>query len=309
MELTKLRRRNLDLEERLRGAQERLADRLERESRADRGGRWRFCLSCTVGWTRQLSPNFSCDGGGDLSVAMPTMLCRAVEARRWEQAVEAQADSIAQLRVDAEQDRRRQQTLLNQLTSREQAAAEQEEDVAALLRRLAAVEACAAAAEGEAAALRRQLAAAEAEAAEGRAEVAGLQEELGAVRARLQASELVRREVEADKEAALLSLERLQAALQSAEGTTTCQALAAERALASAHQELAVERQRGEMLANQLRASEDAAAETERLLHQQLWVVQQERTACLTAATRADALLVKLGAHALLVKGDAQLGR
>ena len=69
---------------------------------------------------------------------------------------------------------------------------------------------------------------------------------------------------------------------------------------------LALERQRSEGLAAQLRATEGAAAETEHLLRDQLATVQQERSACLQAATRADALLVKLGSHALRMKGDDQ---
>lgn len=42
---------------------------------------------------------------------------------------------------------------------------------------------------------------------------------------------------------------------------------------------------------------------TERLQAQQLAAVQEERDACLQAATRADQLLAKLGMHALLTRG------
>ncbi len=39
------------------------------------------------------------------------------------------------------------------------------------------------------------------------------------------------------------------------------------------------------------------------MLQEQLRTVQEERNACLAAATRADALLMKLGSHALGVVG------
>eukprot|EP00887_Chlorella_sp_A99_P007079 scaffold2.g7079.t1 len=228
----------------------------------------------------------------------------AVQARRWQETVDAQAGSIAELRVDVEQERRRQQQLVTQLACGRQAVEEQEEDAAAALRRLATAEAAAAAAEGEAAALRRRLREVQDEAEQTRAEVGALHDELNALVARLQASELVRREAEADRDGALADREQLLAALAEARAEAEGCAQQAERQAAAARQELAVERQRGAMLEAQLRQAEGAAAETERLLRDQLRVVQAERTACLAAATRADALLVRLGAHALQVKGE-----
>lgn len=49
--------------------------------------------------------------------------------------------------------------------------------------------------------------------------------------------------------------------------------------------------------------AEAQGREAERLLTEQLRAVQEERNAALAAATRADALLVKLGQHALLTRG------
>lgn len=73
--------------------------------------------------------------------------------------------------------------------------------------------------------------------------------------------------------------------------------------LALAQQEVSVERQRGAALAARLQLAESTARESERLLTQQLRGVQGERDACLAAATRADALLVKLGQHAVATRG------
>ena len=53
----------------------------------------------------------------------------------------------------------------------------------------------------------------------------------------------------------------------------------------------------------QLQLAESQARETERVLTEQLCVVQEERNACLQAAARADALLVRLGQHALVTRG------
>jgi hypothetical protein len=52
----------------------------------------------------------------------------------------------------------------------------------------------------------------------------------------------------------------------------------------------------------QLHLLEQQGRETEHMLAEQLRTVQEERNACLAAATRADALLIKLGNHAWQLK-------
>lgn len=60
---------------------------------------------------------------------------------------------------------------------------------------------------------------------------------------------------------------------------------------------------RPEMLQAQVSLAEAQGRESERLLTEQLRACQAERNTCLAAATRADALLVRLGQHAMLTRG------
>lgn len=53
----------------------------------------------------------------------------------------------------------------------------------------------------------------------------------------------------------------------------------------------------------QVALAEAQGRDTERLLTEQLRAAQAERNTCLAAATRADALLVRLGQHAMLTRG------
>jgi hypothetical protein len=56
------------------------------------------------------------------------------------------------------------------------------------------------------------------------------------------------------------------------------------------------------LLQAQLSLAEAQGRERERILTEQLRAVQQERSACLAAATRADALLGKMGQRALATR-------
>ncbi|PRW33287.1 hypothetical protein C2E21_7824 [Chlorella sorokiniana] len=238
-----------------------------------------------------------------LSKARDEAAAKAAEARRWAAAVEQQEGQLAELRVQLEAERRQRFEAQQVLAAARGEGEAAKQDAAALLGQLRAAEAMASAVEGEAACVRGQLAVAEEALGRARGEVERLKEEAAATAARLSATDLVRREAERERDDLELSNQRLRAALAEAEvgGSAAEQQLAA--ALAKAQQELAVERQRGEMLQAQAALAEAQGRETERMLTEQLRAVQEERNACLAAATRADALLSKLGQHALITRG------
>lgn len=154
---------------------------------------------------------------------------------------------------------------------------------------------------------------------------------------RLSTTDLVRRDAEREQDALEAAAHRLQAALGDAQvGGTPCrlqmqmsaystaaepstvpnapplQARAVEAqeegaaAAALARQQLLVERQRVEALAAQLELAQAQGRDNEQLLLGQLRAAQDERNACLAAATRADQLLVRLGQHAMLTRGTGR---
>lgn len=92
-------------------------------------------------------------------------------------------------------------------------------------------------------------------------------------------------------------------ALQASGGATEEELSAA---LSRAQQALEAERQRCGMLQAQVALAEAQGRESERMLSAQLRAVQEERNTCLAAATRADALLVRLGQHAMLTRGGGE---
>ncbi|PSC69234.1 hypothetical protein C2E20_7279 [Micractinium conductrix] len=238
-----------------------------------------------------------------LSKAQEEAAERRAEARRWQAETERQAEEIGELRVLAERERRRQRELEGALGTTAGELGGAREDAAALVGQLQLAEGAVATAEGEASALRGQLAAVQEQLERAAGECERLREEAVNTNARLSATDLVRREAERERDSLELQVQRLRAALAEERAQASTAAEEAAGQVATAREQAAVERQRAEMLQGQLQLAESQARETERVLTEQLCVVQEERNACLQAAARADALLVRLGQHALVTRG------
>lgn len=146
LELNRTQRQNLKLSSKLAKAQQEARERCVR--RGLRALQQPAYVLAERRFGRRLSGLQACSEGAVPARLLASIDCRMAEARRWQQAVEQQAGSIAELKVDLEAERRRGQEVEAALTAASEEVAATQQQATALMAQLGAAEAANAAANG-----------------------------------------------------------------------------------------------------------------------------------------------------------------